>query len=190
MAGRRAKPSEIWASGMSRERLWTIVLPKSFSAKFLDMFKTSHLRFWLANRSYHQSQIGRAITHSWLYHRSWTLHCQIWCVVSYNWLYPLTIGRATSRRTSLWLNMHLRTTCTEWLHDLRWLMHDPTRSSAIVRSFARHSHDMSCDSLQQIAKPIAACDQNSVSHQTFTIGCMYFKLTEIAWPKNRTIRCD
>ncbi len=38
--------------------------------------------------------------------------------------------------------MHLRTTWADWLHDLRclWvhrLMHDPTRSSAIVRSFAR-----------------------------------------------------
>ncbi len=56
---------------------------------------------------------------------------------SYNWSYPLTIGRAASRSTSLWLNMHLRTTCADWLHDLRRLMHEPTRSSAIVRSFAR-----------------------------------------------------
>ncbi len=32
-------------------------------------------------------------------------------------------------------------------------------------------------------KPIAACDRNSVSHQTFTIGCMYFKSTKIARPK-------
>ncbi len=33
--------------------------------------------------------------------------------------------------------MHLRTTFIDWLHDLRRLMHDPTRISAIVRSFAR-----------------------------------------------------
>ncbi len=101
------------------------------------MFKTSHLRFWLANRSYNQSQRGRTISHSWLYHQSWTIDCQISCFWSYNRSYPLTIDRATSRRTSLWLNMHLRMTCTDWLHDLRRLMHDPTRSSAIVRSFAR-----------------------------------------------------
>ncbi len=95
------------------------------------------MRFWLANRSYHQSQIGRTISHSWLYHQSWTIDCQISGFWSYNWSYPLTIGRATSRGTSLWLNIHLRTTLADWLHDLRWLMHDPTRSSFIVRSFAR-----------------------------------------------------
>ncbi len=33
--------------------------------------------------------------------------------------------------------MHLRTTWADWLHDLRRLVHDPTRSSAIARSFAR-----------------------------------------------------
>ncbi len=101
------------------------------------MLKTSRLRFWLANRSYHQSRIGRTISHSWLYHQSWTIDCQISWFWSYNWSYPLTIGRATSRRTPLWLNMHLRTTCADWLLDLRRLMDDPTRSSVIVRSFAR-----------------------------------------------------
>ncbi len=66
------------------------------------------------------------------------------------------------------------------MHDLRRLVHDPTRSSVIVRSFAR-----------QVATPIAACNQFfSVSHQTFRIGCMYFKLKEIARPKHRTIQCD
>ncbi len=33
--------------------------------------------------------------------------------------------------------MHLRTTWADWLHDLRRLMHDPTISSVIARSFAR-----------------------------------------------------
>ncbi len=97
------------------------------------MFKTSQLRFWLATRSYHQSQIDRTISHSWLYHQSWTIDCQISCFWSYNWSYPLT---TTSRRTSLWLNMHLRMTWADWLHDLRRLVHDPTRSSVIIRSFA------------------------------------------------------
>ncbi len=100
------------------------------------MFKTSHLPFWLANRSYHQSQIGSAISDSWLYHQSWTIDCQISCFWSFNWSYPLTIGRATSRRTSLWLNMHLRTTWVDWLHDLRRFVNDPMRSSVIVRLFA------------------------------------------------------
>ncbi len=61
---------------------------------------------------------------------------------------------------------------------------------ALVSQNDDNSHDLSCDSLQQVAKPISACDQNSGSHQTFTIGCMYIKSTEIARPKNRTIRCD
>ncbi len=45
-----------------------------------------------------------------------------------------------------------------------------------------HSHDLSCDSPQQIAKPIAACDQNSISpniHDRLYV----FKSTEIARPK-------
>ncbi len=33
--------------------------------------------------------------------------------------------------------MHLRTTWADWFHDLRGLVHDPTRSSVIVRSLAR-----------------------------------------------------
>ncbi len=108
------------------------------------MFKTSHLRFWLANKSYHMSQIGRTISQLWLYHQSWTIDCQISCFWSYNWSYPLTIGRAISHRTSLWLNMQLRTTCADWLHDLCRLMQ-------VLLSYD-HSHDLSCDSLQQVAK--------------------------------------
>ncbi len=123
----------------SARLVWEVVGDRTSKIRLSKVFghvQTSHLRFWLANRSYHQSQIGRTISHSWLYHQSWTSDCQISCIWSYNWSYPLTIGRVTSRRTSLWLNMHLRTTYTDWLHDLRRLMHDPTRSSANVRSFA------------------------------------------------------
>ncbi len=104
--------------------VWEVVGDRTSKIGLSKMFKTSHLRFWLANRSYHQSVV--------LYHQSWTIDCQISCFWSCNWCYPPTIGRDTSRRTSLWLNMHLCTTCADWLHDLRQLIHDPTRSSAIV----------------------------------------------------------
>ncbi len=37
--------------------------------------------------------------------------------------------------------------------------------------------------IRTTSRAIAACDRNSVFHQTFTIDCVYFKSTEIARPK-------
>ncbi len=130
--------------------------------------------------------MGRTISRSWLYHQSWTIDGKISCVWSDSWSYPLTIGRAFSRRTLCnWTCTYARlgpTGCSI-CEDLC------TTRRAVLLSYD-HSHDLSCDWHQQVAKPIAACDQNSVTHQTFTIGCLYFKSTEIPRPKNRTIWCD
>ena len=142
-------------------------------------------------------QIGCTISRSWLYHQSWPIDCKIYhSFLSYNWSYPLMIGRAICRRT-LQLNMRLRTTWAEWLQDLRQLVHYPTSIRVVAtgydRSYVQSCHESSVIRsiarpvvrlrLQQFAKPIAACDQNSVFHQTFTIDCMYFTSTEIARPK-------
>ncbi len=113
------------------------------------MFKASELRFWIANRLYHLSQIGRAISDSLLYHQSWMIDCQISCFWSYNWSYPLTIGRATSRRTTLSLNMQVYvrlglTGCT--------ICADSCTTQREVLLSYDYSHDFSCHWLQQVAK--------------------------------------
>ena len=122
---------KFWNSARLVLEVVEIVLAKSVSARFLNMFKTSHERFWL------WAHIGCTISLSWLYHQSWMIDCKISCFWSYNWTYPLTIGRAASRRTLLWLNMRLRMTWADWLYNLRRPVHDPTRSSVIVRSFTQ-----------------------------------------------------
>ncbi len=47
----------------------------------------------------------------------------------------------------------------------------------------RLNKDLSCDLLQQVAKPIAACDQNSVWHQTF-----HDRLYVLQIDRNRTTK--
>ncbi len=78
--------------------------------------------------------------------------------------------------------MRLHTTWADWLYDLRRLVHHPvpTISSVIVRAFAQP-----VVLLTITGRKTNRCmrSKNSVFHQTFTIGCMYFKSTEIARPK-------
>ena len=114
------------------------------------MFKISHFRFWM------WKQIGCTISRSWLYHQSWPIDCKIYhSFLSYNWSYPLMIGRAICRRT-LQLNMRLRTTWAEWLQDLRQLVHYPTSIRVVAtgydRSYVQSCHESSV--IRSIARPV------------------------------------
>ncbi len=126
------------------------------------MFKTSHLRFWLASKSYYQSQIGLTISHSCLYHQSWTIDSQISCFWSYKSSCPLTIGRATSRRTSRTI---IRTTCcaiqcnrspNQSLHAIKILYLTKHSRSVVCTSIRQKSHDqhivLSCMTIALLAQ--------------------------------------